>query len=315
YCLAHYDSRGNVNNHISARISNLTDVFPMDQKSAYAVVRKVMISLGKKPLEVQIGNRRKYRNWFSGFDYVEGAGEFEFMINPDVQPFLLQLGGEFTRYRLGAVYQFKAASTWKLYELLKRWLEKKSWLVELDELRLLLGVAGKYTRWDSLKRQIDKAIKEINETSDIHVKYENKTRSRSVIGLTFFINKTKPGDKDVIDIKSDRNKLHSALLEIGVSTQTAQKYTNAIEAADKVEIILNKLPLMLKRKKGESAQKYVLGAIKAELSQHSLFSDQEAQTKAYQEAVRCHNDREQECKRRTNTKVVCDICDQIFKTK
>ena len=311
YCLAHYDSRGSVNNLISARIGDLTELFPMDKKSAYAVVRKVMIGLGKKPLEIQVGSRRKYRNWFSGFDYVEGAGEFEFMINPDVQPYLLQLKGNFTRYRLGDVYQFKAASTWKLYELLKRWISSRSWEVGLDELRLLLGVAGKYSRWDSFKCQIDKAKSEINESSDIKVDYCQIKRGRSVVGLAFSIYPSKQDDKDVIEIKSNSDKLYLALLEIGVNAKTARKYTDAADVADKAEIIVNKLPLMLKRKKGESAQKYILGAIKAELNQQNLFDDQASKAKAYSAAVNCLTRKGKECKRRTNTKAVCDICDQI----
>lgn len=315
YCLAHYDSRGNANKLISARINDLTEIFPMDQKSAYAVVRKVMIGLGKKPLEIQTGNRRKFRNWFSGFDYIEGAGEFEFMINPDVQPYLFKLEGSFTRYRLGDVYQFKSASSWKLYELLKKWLQARSWDIDLDKLRLLLGVAGKYPRWSSLdQRIIAPAVKEINNTSDIRVEYSKIKRGRSVTGLCFVIHPTKSGDTDVIDLKSDKDKLYSALLDIGVNTKTAQQYTAAAESMDKTEILINKLPSIVKRAKGQSKtplQKYILGAIKNEIGQQSFFDDHESQTKNYLAALKCYKDRGEKCERRTNSKAVCDICDQI----
>jgi hypothetical protein len=40
------------------------------------------------------------------------------------------------------VYQFKAATNWKLHELLKRWVSAKKWSMGLDELRLLLGWPG-----------------------------------------------------------------------------------------------------------------------------------------------------------------------------
>jgi len=46
------------------------------------------------------------------------------------------------------------ATTWKLHELLKRWVSAKKWSMGLDELRLLLGVAGRYPRWDNLKNKL-----------------------------------------------------------------------------------------------------------------------------------------------------------------
>lgn len=308
YCLAHFDSRDNVNNLISARVNDLTELFPMDEKSAYAVVRQVMIGIGKKPLEVKLGNRHKYRNWFSGFDYIEGIGAFEFMINPDVQPYLLDLKGNFTRYRLGDVYQFKAASTWKLYELLKKWESARNWSVDLDELRLLLGVAGKYLRWDSFKRQIDKSTSEINKTSDINIEYEKVKHGRSVVSLSFSIQPAKADD--VTDLKTPKTLLCDELRKLGVNNKTAENYARKAEDLDKIEHILNKLPKMIKRAK-QPKQKYVLGAISDELKQQNLYPNQATQVKDYQEAVKCWTERGKQCKRKTNLKKVCELCEKI----
>ena len=142
YCLAHYDSRKEDNCTFRARVEDFTELFPIDSSNAYRVIRQTMLSLGKKPLEFKEGSECHYWNWFSGFTYNEGNGEFKFKITPEIQPYLLKLEGTFTRYRLRDVYQFRAASTWKLYELLKQWVTKKKWDVDLNELRLLLGVAG-----------------------------------------------------------------------------------------------------------------------------------------------------------------------------
>lgn len=314
YCLSHYDSRKAENRIIEASVDELKSVFNMTTKDAYAVVRQAVKSVNRKPFELETDTTDEEWYIFTGFKYFKREGRFEFRISPDAQPFLLELGvnGNFTRYRLGDVYQFKSASAWKLYELLKRWLSARSWEVEIEELRSLLGVAGKYPRWNNFKqRLIDPAIEEINETSDIKVDYTNIKRGRSVVGIAFQIHPAKPGESDVIDIKTDKDKLYSALIEIGVNAKTAGQYATAAERKDKTDIILNKLPTMAKRSKGGSVQKYVLGAIKAELGQQLLYSDQEAQARDYRNAVKCWEDKGKDCKRRTNTKAVCSICEKI----
>jgi plasmid replication initiation protein len=277
YCLAHYDSRQPDNRSFKARVADLTSIFPMEVKSAYGVIRQTMLSLGKKPLEFQEGSKRHYWNWFSGFTYDEGNGEFEFKITPEIQPYLLKLEGTFTKYRLRDVYQFKAASTWKMYEVLKQWVGTKKWSVELDQLRLLLGVAGKYPLWaDFHKWIVEPSTKEINAVSDLSIKYEQEKRGRRIVGLVFFILQKKAGDEDVIQFDSTQDQLYKGILGCAISQKTAEKTLYKIIKADKVDRILERLPGMIARakKKNTPIGKYVIGAINKELVQGSLFDDQ-----------------------------------------
>lgn len=313
YCLAHYDSRSLHNRAFTARVDDLVKLFPIDEKSAYAVVRQAMLNLGKKPLEFIEGKKHHYWNWFSGFTYDVGTGEFEFKITEEIQPYLLKLEGNFTPYRLSDVYQFKSASTWKLYELLKQWVKKRSWDIDLEELRLLLGVYGKYPLWNDLNRWLlTPAVAEINELSDIKVNFTKVKRGRSVVGLVWTITPKKRGEDEsnTIDIKSPQILLCEELVKIGVAAKTAENYARKAENNGKADHILSKLPKIIKRAK-KPKQKYVLGAITDELRQQSLYPDQEAQAVAYREAVKCFADRGGKCKRKTKAKTVCDICEKI----
>jgi len=313
YCLAHYDSRSPRNRSFTARVEDLINLFPIDKKKAYNVIRQTMLNIGKKPLELIEGKKHYYWNWFSGFTYDAGTGEFEFKITEEIEPYLLKLEGNFTLYRLGDVYQFKSASTWKLYELLKKWLKKRSWSVDLEELRVFLGVYGKYSLWNDLNRHLlTPAIAEINELSDIKVDFIKVKRGRSVVGLDWIITPKKRGkDKEnIIDIKTSQILLFEKLVNVGVPAKTAKNYVRKIENSGKTDYILSKLPKIIKRAK-KPKQKYVLGAITDELKQQSLYPDQESQAVFYREAVKCFADRGGECKRKTNTKNVCDICKKI----
>ena len=278
YCIAHYDSRSPENRAFTARVEDLTKLFPMDKKSAYAVVRKAMIGINKKPLEFKEGSKRYFWNWFSGFAYDEGMGEFEFRITPEIQPYLLELKGTFTQYRLKDVYQFQAASTWKMYELLKRWETARKWAVGLDELRLLLGVAGKYPVWkDFHNRLIGPSTKEINETSDLTVSYEKEKRGRTIVGLIFFIDAKQPDD--VITIEHPKQAVYRLLLDCQVNEKSAAACAEKIESFEKTSLIAALIPKIKRRwekahKNRVPLQKYLLGAINDELHQLKLFADE-----------------------------------------
>jgi len=294
FCLAHYDSRKPDNRSFKATVSDLTELFPINRSSAYRVVRQTVLNLGKKPLEFQEGTKRYYWNWFSGFSYDESNGEFEFKITPEIQPYLLRLEGNFTPYRLGDVYQFKAASTWKMYELLKRWLTSGSWRVSLDELRLLLGVGGKYPKWSELQRRlIEPALEEINTTSDIRVKYLQIKRGRKVAGIEFQIF-LKP-DQFTVELETEQQAIHKMLLGVGINPKTSLDIIEKAKRLDKTSVLVNKVPLMIENaaKKGTNSAKYVTGAINLELDQLDLFEGEEQPKKVlgHEESLQCWQDK------------------------
>jgi len=274
YCLAHYNSKEVKNRQITARVADLCEFFPMNESSAYRVIRQAIFSLGKKPAEFTIDKTRYLYHWFSGLRYQIDTGEFTFCISPEMEPFLLGLAGNFTQWRLGDVYQFKAASTWKLYENLAQWRIAGRWTVSLDELRLRLGVAGKYPIWNLFRqRLIAPAIEEINTLSDIRVEYHQEKRGRRVIGLLFLIDK-KIEDEKTIVLEPPADELLRLLLSHGINAVTAENYSKKIVAAGKTNTIIAQLPEISERaKKSNSMPAYILGAITNILTQTSLFED------------------------------------------
>lgn len=291
YCLAHYDSRKPDNRTIEATIKDLQELFKMTTKDAYGVVRQAVRSINRKPLEIE--TERTDEEWyiFSGFRYYKGEGRFEFKISPETQPLLLGLGGNFTRYRLGDVYQFKAASTWKLYEIMKRWVKARKWEVELDELRSLIGVAGKYALWSAFDRALLKpATKEINETSDIRVSYEKIKLGRRVFGLYFRINPKADidSDGDAIDVKTDREHLNLALISAGLHQKTAGHYTTLAETYGRIGEVLRQLPDILKRAKSKNddipVPQYVTGTMLKIFAQDHVFEDKKKREARHKQA-------------------------------
>lgn len=292
YCLAHYDSRKPKNSESIASVEDMRAIYPsMDKKSAYAVIRETVKGLGSKPLEFEEDGELIYWNWFSGFRYKKNEGTFKFYITPELQPYLLDLKGTFTRYRLQDIYQFRSATTWKLYEHLKKcWDFDQSWSVDLVELKIKLGIPGKYARWSDFRdRVIDPAIDEINKHSDISVTWKKKKRSRRVIGVVFFVDAKQPDD--VITIENPREKIHKLLLIYGVNEKTAQDYTEKIDLAGRTDFFVNQIPTIKKRwevkSKNVPLPKYLIGAIKNELQQRDLPFGAPPSKAKYADALDC----------------------------
>ncbi|MCI5189711.1 MAG: RepB family plasmid replication initiator protein [Candidatus Electrothrix sp. AS4_5] len=295
YCLAHYDSRKPENCSFIATVENLRQIFPsMGEKTAYDVIRKTMLELSKKPIEFKKDNKKYYWQWFTGFVYTEGTGEFEFRINPDIQPYLLDLKKHFTKYRLASVYQFKAASTWKFYENLNRWKNTGFWYVELDELRALLGAEGKYPRFNSFReRLIEPSLKEINQKSDLAVHYEKEKNRRTITALKFFIDE-KQGE-EVINIENPKVRLLKILLICGISHTASNNCVAKICRAGKEEHFIKKIPRIKKRWNSEKGilPKYMLGAINRELEELDQSPQQQPEKPDYLVSLDCWNAKRQ----------------------
>lgn len=187
-----------------ASIQDLTKIFPtMDEKSAYSVIKEAVKGVNSKPYEndnfITADGRiaMVMYFWYTGFNYIPKEGIFEFCLNPEVVNLVLSLKTNFTRFKLENVYQFKSGLSWKLYENLKQWEKAGQWTVSLEEFKERLNIIGKYPIWSRLRDWVlTKALKEINEYSDINVTYARQTRMRTTIGITFFIHTKEEAERE-----------------------------------------------------------------------------------------------------------------------
>ncbi len=279
YCLAHYDSRAADTRTFQASVQELTKIFPsMNKKSAYRVVKEAMLKINKKPIEFRENNKKKFYNWFSGFTYSETEGIFEFSVNQDILPLFQELSENFTRYKLKDVYQFRRPTAWKLYENVKHRLfdrEKGDWQVELDELKGLLGVAGKYSSWHDFKKWIlSPCAEEINKVSDLNIQFFPEKERGRVVAIIFLIAKKDPvKDDKTIDFVRYPQKTLGRLLGAGINKTNAMKLIDMANVAGKdIEHFLEKVSARYARKKEKGSKPaYIYRALYSEFSQNTLF--------------------------------------------
>ena len=191
--------------------------------------------------------------WVSRIAYVDDLATLEITFAPDVVPLITRLEKHFTSYQLKQVAQLTSKYAIRLYEFLIAWRDVgKTPVISLSEFRERLGLEmNEYQKMVNFKsRVLEPAIKQINELTDIHVKYEQYKTGRSISGLSFIFKHKKidsiPSERDpnTVDFFTQMtdaqrhmfaNKL-SELPEMGRYSQGTESYPQfAIRIAEMLQ--------------------------------------------------------------------------------
>ncbi|MCB0370357.1 MAG: replication initiation protein [Bdellovibrionales bacterium] len=233
--------------HYDIDIGDIAEKFGLENsKALYSQMQEAISDLVTKKITIQEGDQTVVMAWLSYARYTKGQGMVEISFHKDLKPYLLQLKNHFTQYQLSAVARFKSSYSIRFYELLKmnEYLGKGGQFYRkfcLKELRDYLQIdAGKYENFKDLRVFVlESSIREINEYSDItvtNIEYLKKGRAVSDINIT-----AEPKNQMMIDItedaeektevKEDKTEALQALLEFGISEDTANKWLDRFDSA------------------------------------------------------------------------------------
>lgn len=126
--------------------------------------------------------------WFTTALY-ETGGKLVLRVNPDLEPYLIQLKERFTQILTDVCMQFKSPYSVRLYQLLKIYYKLHEHQFTVDDLRNKMEVTAKsYSKYKNFKSGILlKAVEEINSISDLEVSFEEVKFGRRVESLVFTI--------------------------------------------------------------------------------------------------------------------------------
>ena len=236
----------NANDPLEVHADNYINQFGVHRNTAYQALKDACKDLFARQFSYQEkkanGNIRNVMSrWVSQIAYNDNEATVDLIFAPAVVPFITRLEEQFTKYELQQVSSLSSAYAIRLYELLIQWRSTgKTPTIELQEFRKKLGVLdNEYLRMAHLKeRVLELSIKQINEHTDITVKYEQHKRGRSISGFSFTFKQKKKGspsierDPNTLDLSSKMtdaqrhmfaNKL-SELPEMGRYSQGTESY-------------------------------------------------------------------------------------------
>lgn len=148
-----------------------------------------------------------YVNWFQSIAPCRNnRGEvcLEFEFSNKLKPFLLHLK-EYVKLNRIDIAPMKSGFSIRIYSLLKAYRDKmrkhekeSTYLFELEELKSMLGISGKYTALDNFKRRVlNVAKKEINENTTINIDIKGVRTNRRITHIKFLVTDKKKQNKSI----------------------------------------------------------------------------------------------------------------------
>lgn len=226
----------NANDPLEVHADNYINQFGVHRNTAYQALKDACKDLFARQFSYQEkkanGNVRNVMSrWVSQIAYNDNEATVDLIFAPAVVPFITRLEEQFTKYELQQISSLSSAYAIRLYELLIQWRSAgKTPTIELQDFRKKLGVLdNEYLRMAHLKeRVLELSIKQINEHTDITVKYEQHKRGRSISGFSFTFKQKK---KDSPSIEREPNTL-----DLSSKMTDAQRYMFANKLSELPEM-------------------------------------------------------------------------------
>ena len=185
--------------------------FNINKETAYTVMKDASKGLfdryvtyhDKNP---KTGKDRSFHcRWVDKIGYEKDTGIVYLRFTHDVVPLITRLEQQFTSYDIEQISSLNSGYAIRLYELLIQWRSVgKTPVFDLQLFRQQLGVEEiKYSRMSDFKKYVlDFAVQQINEHTDITVKYDQHKQGRIITGFTFNF-KVKAKSKKALESKRD----------------------------------------------------------------------------------------------------------------
>ena len=190
-------------------LKNFNEMLGLKGKTKYSEIKEIVKSLMGKTIEIPRKNKGwLLANWVSSAEYIDGEGVIELTFPPKLKPYLLQLK-EYTSYRLSNILALNSTYSIRLYELMKKWEFLGAWEYPLEELRGKLGVEeGTYPKYSNFKiRVLSRAVEEVNEKTDFHIRMQEIKKGRSVERIKFIIKHKPKKEIELLEVKNKPGQL------------------------------------------------------------------------------------------------------------
>ena len=187
-------------NEFIIHVNSYISAFNVDDSTAYLTIKEACKRLRGRYFTydrlVNDNLEQTESNWVQSVSYAINSSYVKIKFTDDVMPLITNLERHFTSYQLEQVKDLTSIYSIRLYELLISWKKTKKVELSLADLRLKLGIEpNEYKAMNNFKAKVlDLAVTQINQHTDITVKYGQVKQGRTITGFTFTF-KQKAKDK------------------------------------------------------------------------------------------------------------------------
>ena len=143
-------------------------------------------------ISIKTENSELKTTFLSSAEYFKNS-TIELSFDKKLKPYLLQLKTNFTKYHLENILNLKSFYAIRIYELCKQYENIKERIIEISELKTILGIEKtKYKLYGHFKNKVlEIAEREINEKTDILIQIEEIKTGRKITAIKFLISAKK----------------------------------------------------------------------------------------------------------------------------
>lgn len=213
--------------YIAISIKKYAEVLGINEKNMSRDAEKIASNLGSKRFTLKTSTGWINLGWISSMEYNKPEGEIRVLVAPDLIPFIIALK-QYTAFRLENILSISSSHAIKIYQLLSQYKTMGERTIGLNELRLMLGISEikSYESYKSIKQRIlDISEREINEKTDLYIKYIGLKKGRKVDSVKFYIS-----IKSKINNKTEHLKLNQTK-NINLSTSTIEEAKMIVQQA------------------------------------------------------------------------------------
>ena len=191
--LSKINPKKKLEDHYEVTAEELARIWNLSNKVAYRDLKNGLDELYNadirlNDLELKILTRRRI---VDEAKYHYGEGKVSISFPEKLHPFLCEMHGKYTQYRIGQVSNLKSAYAIRLFELLIQFKSTGDRIITLKNLRDWFRIENKYHRYADLNKWVIKpAISELNTKTNLSIKYTTIKNGRSVHTLSFSFNES-----------------------------------------------------------------------------------------------------------------------------
>lgn len=163
----------------------------------YNQMKDATENMGSKIFEIETDKSFKQIWMFQSVEYMKGQGYVEIKLSEAINPYLFELKTNFTSFELYSALKISSKFAKRIYTICSQWKDVgQTAFMDIDHLKIMLKLkdpAGKepeqFRQISQFKEKVlDIAVKQINESTDLNIKYELGKQGRSFTKIRFYIN-------------------------------------------------------------------------------------------------------------------------------
>ena len=196
-CLGKVDSRGVVAKEM--KITSVEYGELMGISNARRDLYKAADNLFEAVITLKDENEEVKLRWIQkSVKKIKGEGAITITWTDEVLKYISSLQNRFTTYKLRHIAELQSGHSIRLYELLMKFNSTGERVIYLSDFKSALGLSEKYPQFKELNKFVIKpSVAELNQRSDLIIKYETIKKGRSVSALSFEFKQNKQMKLDV----------------------------------------------------------------------------------------------------------------------